>query len=281
MVKVVHPVQIGKIMRNISNSSKLGFLFCMALVASSSIALLAQTDSTNDSNQSSGTNNGAQSSSAAASGDVTTPPAGSTDDAATTLQGGVQKIEVSLDDLRDVGLDLKHVLTACSHLYDEVTIQPVSIQTQPEVVGRGIVINIPIGFTPIGPAAPPRKDRVDMCMNEINPVISRMKKSVDEFLDGSKELDLSDDMKAQLQPLTQKWVLLVQGTSADLDKLNALTVGPKYDNTAIASVAANMERGVKQLDMVRRDIYKAIQKEGKKRKAKSKTAYLTKASTGA
>src|SRR6516225_8812705 len=63
----------------------------------------------------------------------------------------IQKVELGLTQLRDIGLDLKHVMSACRHLYDEVTLQPVTIETEPELIANGVLISIPIATQPIGP----------------------------------------------------------------------------------------------------------------------------------
>jgi len=180
------------------------------------------------------------------------------------LKGGVQKVELSLEQLRDVGLDLKQVLKGASSLYDEVTIQPVTIVTQPDVVGPGIVINIPVATMPAGPRQPARKDRVDRAMAQIRPTIDYLKKDVDEFLAGSRQLDLPDEIRERLKPEFQAWVEQVNAAAAGLARLDQLTAAPPYDNDAIASLSVDLQKSVKRLDSTRRAIYKVIRKEGKR-----------------
>jgi hypothetical protein len=186
------------------------------------------------------------------------------------LQGSVEKVELSLEKLRDIGLDLKQVLKAADSLYDEVTIQPVRIITQPEVIGNGMIINIPIGKEPIGPPQPPRKERVDLAMKGIEPTVQMMKRNVDNFVSGKLELDLPAPVMTELDPQFKGWVAAVNDMAAKEAKLEQLTVGPTYDNAAIADQAAQIQRDVKYLDERRRAIYKVIRNEGKRR-AKSKT----------
>lgn len=183
---------------------------------------------------------------------------------AAPLQGGVQHLTVSLEQLRDVGTDLKQVLKASSSLYDEVTIQPVNLVTEPEVVGRGTIIYIPIGSTPAGPVAPARKDRVDAAMNHMRPIIDTMKANVDAVVSGSAHLDLPDDILQQLKPQFKTWIADVDETAVDLNKLNQLTsVTPPYDQPAIAAAAQAINANVKDLDKTRREIYKVIRKQAK------------------
>src|SRR5215470_5703849 len=105
------------------------------------------------------------------SGSAASPGAGSATGQAQSpaLKGSVQIIELNLQMLRDVGLDLKKVISAAGSLYDEVTLQPVTVTTMPNVIGMGTVWNIPVGFNPSGPPLPPRKKRVDLAMNEMRP----------------------------------------------------------------------------------------------------------------
>src|SRR5579872_7263268 len=74
-----------------------------------------------------------------------------------------KKVEISLDQLKDVGHDLKHILSICGHLNDEVMDRPVDVITEPEMIGAGagVVINLPVAVEPIGPPRPPHKERVD------------------------------------------------------------------------------------------------------------------------
>jgi hypothetical protein len=179
------------------------------------------------------------------------------------LEGGVQKVELSLDHLREVGLDLKQVMTSSRHLYDEVMIQPVAMITQPEMIGPGMIINIPVGTRSVGPAQQPRKDRVDMAMNNMAPIISMLKKNADDFVSQEKELDVSPDTQTKMEPLVKDWLAGVNQISAELAQLQSLTAGPTYDNAAIASACTEMQKTAKELDKVRGKAFKIIKKEGK------------------
>lgn len=175
----------------------------------------------------------------------------------------VQKVQLGLEELRDIGLDLKHVLTACRHLYDEVTLQPVSMLTEPEMIANGVLISIPIGVQPVGPPAPPRKERVDLLMNQIRPVVGLLKKNVDDFVAGNKVLDLPDPVKRDLEPEFDQWVSTVNDLNGQLTKLDGLTQGPDYNNYAIAASVSSIEQDIKQLDEIRKKTHKALRQAGK------------------
>ena len=194
-----------------------------------------------------------------------TAPPGSSDvvPSGRSLQTGVRKIELSLEKLRDVGLDLKHLMKSASSLYDEVAIRPVALMTEPEVIGT-TVINVPIGVQPIGPVQPTRKDRLDLAMNSVRPIVALLKTNVDEFLSGEQQLDISSDTLEELKPKLKDWVDRVTELSAQEKQLETLTAGPDFDSNRIADGAVAMEKNVKQLDAVRRDIYKIIRKRARR-----------------
>jgi hypothetical protein len=179
------------------------------------------------------------------------------------LVGNVRTVELDLEKLRDIGLDLKHLLKDVSHLYDEVMIQPVTVITEPELIGDGILVNIPIKTVPIGPPAPPKKERVDLSMSEIRPIIQMMKKNVDDFVAGDLQFRLSDSVMTDLKADLNQWVSIVTDIAARESRLEKLTQGPTYDNYAIAGQATEIEKGVKTLEQTRRSIYKILRKEGK------------------
>lgn len=186
--------------------------------------------------------------------------------AAAPMQAGVQMIELNLQMLTHVGLDIKNLLKSTGSLYDEVTIQPVSVITEPEVVGRGIIINIPVGTRPVGPPAPPKKARVDLAMNQIRPIVTTLKQDVDEFETGKARLDISDDTRQDLHPYFDSWIKTVNDISTNMKQLESVTTGPPYDNSSIAQAAGTIHQDAQRLDEVRRKIYKYLQKEGKKKK---------------
>ncbi len=174
------------------------------------------------------------------------------------------KVELSLDQLNDVGLDLKHVLSSCQHLYDEVMCQPVTVITEPEMIGTGVVINLPVGTEPTGPPRPARKERVDLIMAEIRPVITLLTKNGDQFLADSQVVGFPEDMQEKIQPLLKKWIMYADDVYAKLLELEKLTIGPTYDNYAIAGKIKLVQQDIQQIDEVRRPIYKLVQKEGKR-----------------
>jgi hypothetical protein len=180
------------------------------------------------------------------------------------IEGGIQKIDLSLEHLRDVGLDLKQVTTSCRHLYDEVNQQPVALMTSPSMIGAGTIINIPIGFQQVGTPAAPRKDRVDRAMSVMTPIISTLKKNSDEFVAEEKTLDVSPEVQNDLTPLIGQWTSGINEIAAQLNQLQGLTSGPVYDNASISTICSSMQKRAQSLDKIRGQAFKIIKKASKK-----------------
>ena len=202
----------------------------------------------------------------AGSAGSTTGVAGTSTDGAAAqskpIQAGVQMIEVNLETLRDLGLDLKNILKASSSLYDEVTIQPVSVMTEPEVVGYGTIINVPIGFTPTGAGPQPKKARVDAAMAQMRPLVELLKKDTDDFENGRKRLDVTDKVREDLKPMLDEWATLIDDMNGKFQTLETLTKQTPYDCNSIGSAATDLHNKTKKLDEVRRKVYKVLQKDG-------------------
>lgn len=180
------------------------------------------------------------------------------------IKGTVQKVDLELRTLQDIGIDLKSILRAASNLYDMATFQPVRIITQPEVIGAGTIINVPIGTEPTGPPRPITKESMDLAIKRMKPIVELLKKNVDEFVAGEKELNLPESVLNQLDPQLNSWVNLVNTISFQYRKLEQMADRPPYDNEKVAGLTASMQTNAKELERVRLSIYKVIQKAGKK-----------------
>jgi hypothetical protein len=181
-------------------------------------------------------------------------------------QGSVKVIEIDLELLKEVGLDIKNVIKAAGSLYDEVNIRPVQILTQPEIVGRGTIVYMPVGTQAVGPPAPPRKKRLDRSVAQIDPVVAALKQDADDVRAGRAEIGVSDTVREELRPYFKEWGIIVDNIEAQLSALHQLTASPPYDNAAISARANSIATYSEKLDQTRRKIYKVLQNEGRKRK---------------
>jgi hypothetical protein len=193
--------------------------------------------------------------------DTAIPPASDT-----TLKGAVQSIQLNLEVLRDIGLDIKKLRSASEELYNEVTLQPVSLQMQPNVVGMGTIIYTPVAAAPVYMA--PRKKRVDLAMNDMRPIVTLMKEDVDAVLSGQRKIDLPENTDEVLDPLLKIWENLVNRIFTQYSSLEPLTQTSNYDNKAIARIAHAIHKDTKTLEDTRKKVFKIIQKAGKEAQQK-------------
>jgi len=180
------------------------------------------------------------------------------------LKGKVQIVNLELQALEDIGPYVKAILKTASSLYDEVTFQPVRVLTQPTMIGAGTITNIPIGTEPTGPPRPVTKQQLNSAINSMKPTIDLLKKNVDEFMNGEKQLNLPNDLVAQLDPQFTQWIGLVNRISAQEIELVSISQNPPYDNLEVAKTALIIQDSAKKLDKVRSSIYKVMRKERKK-----------------
>jgi hypothetical protein len=184
---------------------------------------------------------------------------------ASVLRGGVEKVELGLAKLQDVEIDLKTAMRATTSMTQEVTRQAVRVITQPNPLPNGTIINLPVGTEPVGPPQPARKEYIEAALKRMTPIINTLKKNVDEFVSGEKQLDLPEDVMTKLQPEFQLWVKSVNNLAYKMRHLEQITYGPPYDNLAIAELSNTMTNNLKDLEAIRLSIYKVIKKEGKRK----------------
>jgi hypothetical protein len=181
------------------------------------------------------------------------------------LEAGAEIVVVTLNDLRDVDTDLRHLQTAANHLYEEVTTQRVTLQTVPNLIAPGTIVNLPVGTQATGDVIPARPARVDAAMSEIRPVATLLKSDVDAFLNGEKQLVLPEDTKEELSEELRQWVISVDNIYDQCRILEPLTAAaPYYNQGAIAQAAWAIDQDVKELERIRRLMYRALQREGKR-----------------
>ena len=179
-----------------------------------------------------------------------------------SFKTGVQKVEFSLEKLREVNDDLKSLMKSVNVLNDEVTIQPMSLITQPEAVS-GNIINVPVAVQETGEFMPARKQKVNRAMSSIKPMVADMKASADAFVSNTNQIDLSIPVSAEISPLLKQWIEVVHRLSKEEERLEQLTVGPSYDNPSIARITGFMQADIKKLESNRREMVKAIRKQEK------------------
>jgi hypothetical protein len=188
---------------------------------------------------------------------------------------GIQKVEFSLEKLREVNEDLKRMMKSVKSLNDEVTIQPMSLVTQPEAVA-GNIINLPVAVQGTGAYMPARKEKVNQAMSSLKPMVADMKASADAFVSTTNQINLSIPVSAEITPLLKEWIEVVHRVSKEEQRLEQLTVGPSYDNPAIARIAGFIQEDIKKLELNRREMVKAIRKQEKVESKRSQHSQIAK-----
>lgn len=177
------------------------------------------------------------------------------------IKAQVQVFVVSLENLRESGMAIEKVRRASTDLYEEVSRREVTLTSTPNVIGF-TVMNMPSGFT-TGNYLPPRKKWVNAYMQEMITVIKLMKEENDDVINGKTQLLVPESTREPLKVLFDQWVELVGDTCNKLSELEKITAQPAFNNAAIANDALAIHKDMKQLEGLRKKVYKILQKAGK------------------
>lgn len=190
-----------------------------------------------------------------------TGTAASDKESSVKLQGGVVKVEVTLNNLRDARLSISRVRKATANLYDEVTRQQVTMNYNPNLVGT-TVITIPMP-TFSGQYLPARKKWIAASMAEIGPILNLFKEDVDNAIESNRQTDVSEATREVLDPIKANIFALVKSSFSAYKELEDLTSGSGFDNSKIASASNNLDAHMKRLDQSLKKGISALQKEAK------------------
>ena len=189
-----------------------------------------------------------------------------TADNAKVYKGKVQTMKLELEALEALGPYLKQVIKGANNLFETVTFQPVTLITQPTMVGpnSGTITNIPVGVQPTGPPKQLTPRELQTAINKMKPTIDHLKQNVDEFMSEERQLNIPPDLMTRLDPQFTEWVGLVNRISAQQIELIRISQNPPYDNMQIAKAALIIEKNAKRLEKVRSSLYKTMRKESKR-----------------
>lgn len=186
------------------------------------------------------------------------------------LKAGVNVYVVSLENLKEIGMSIQEVMEASTDLYDEVSRREVTLTSTPNVVGF-TVMSMPSGFTQ-GAYLPPRKKWVDAHMQDMSKVVKLMKEECDDVLAGKAPLVVPAPEQEQVKAMFAQWVSYVNDTFNKVSDLEKVTNQPMLNNAAIANAALAIHKDMKNLEVLRKKVYKIYQKAGK---TAQETASLT------
>lgn len=187
----------------------------------------------------------------------------------THLQGGVVKVQTSIDDLRDARLSISRVRKSVANLYDEVTREQMSMTYNPNLIGT-TVITVPMPVR-TGITLPARPKWVRASMNEMRPTLTLFKEDVDIAIESDRHVDASERTKEALAPLRSEAFGAVEKSFKIFQQLESLTQGPSFDNESIATNAKSLDKELKELDRSLKKGISILQKEAKASKKSNQT----------
>lgn len=177
------------------------------------------------------------------------------------IKAGVNVYVVSLENLKEIGMAIQEVREAASDLYEEVSRREVTLTSTPNVVGF-TVMSMPSGFTQ-GAYLPPRKKWVDAYMQDMSRIVKLMKDECDDVLSGKAPLVVPAPQQEQVKAMFVQWVSYVNDTFNKVSDLETTTKQPMLNNASIANAALVINKDMKNLEALRKKVYKIYQKAGK------------------
>ncbi|MBX9878752.1 MAG: hypothetical protein K2Y22_09880 [Candidatus Obscuribacterales bacterium] len=186
------------------------------------------------------------------------------------IKVGVNVYVVSLENLKEIGMAIQEVREAASDLCEEVSRREVTLTSTPNVVGY-TVLSMPSGFTQ-GAYLPPRKKWVDAYMQDMSRIVKLMKDECDDVLAGKAPLVVPAPQQEEVKAMFAQWVGLVNDTFNKVAELEKTTSQPMLNNASIANAALAINKDMKNLEALRKKVYKIYQKAGQRAE---ETASLT------
>lgn len=178
------------------------------------------------------------------------------------IKAGVNVYVVSLENLKEIGMAIQEVQEASTDLYEEVSRREVTLTSTPNVVGY-TVLSMPSGFTQ-GAYLPPRKKWVDAYMSDMSRIVKLMKDECDDVLAGKASLTVPVPEQEQVKTMFTQWVGLVNDTFNKVSELEKTTQQPMLNNASIANAALAIHKDMKNLEALRKKVYKIYQKAGQR-----------------
>lgn len=178
------------------------------------------------------------------------------------LEGHVQGEAVALGSgIRDLTKTLHHLKRSAWDIFVEVQRQNMVVVGEPDVIGPIIIpaMPSPSGMIGVGGFLPPRKKFLDYFMSQISDLSKMTQTEVSGLVLPD---DASADAKADLKSINDTAALLTQ----DIAALQNVTVGPQFDNMAIARAAQLMQNHVQDIEKASKKLDSEAKKEINKTK---------------
>ena len=186
-----------------------------------------------------------------------------------TLEATIKKQEITLQEIRDVRLDLRRVMGAATDIFDEVTREPINFSTAPNVVGSSIIIN-PIHIKEAS-VLEPRDKWIVNSVSKMGPTIELLRADVENIGQDSHSFAFSEKSQKTFVHLTKDWKSIVKEMYSQYKLLKSALAERPYNNESIAARARSIYLEAKALEKTRRQAEKLFKSEMKKRKREEKS----------
>jgi hypothetical protein len=162
-----------------------------------------------------------------------------------------QSSAAALEQLRNVALDSKQIMTAAMHINDEVTISPENMSNEPFTVGYASVVPLRVGPRADGQPTAAHKQRVDAAMQTLTSVINMLKQNSDDLVQALHQANVVAASQSKLDSLINQWNSTLGYLNQDFVALQKLTSSPEYQNGAISDTCTSVHNDARDLEKIR------------------------------
>ncbi len=169
--------------------------------------------------------------------------------------GQEQLEELSLNDIQDVGILLRHIKQQSINVYEEAARRPVNAKDSADIPE---ITSIPIKNSDSA-MLPARREWLVFFLATMEPVIRDLTKQVKDLKQGVKQIVIPEQLEKEIDPLWDKWALDVQEMNSHLDQLLPLFDDAPHNNQEIQKVAVKIFDDTNRLESIRKSVFKVMQ----------------------
>lgn len=177
--------------------------------------------------------------------------------------------ELTLDDIRDVGLALYVVKQQVLNIYAEAVRNRTEAESSSEIV---VHASIPIDTKHLK-VLPARREWLVVYLASMEPVVRLLGKEVTEARTGVKALIIPEAMHKEVDPFWEAWSRDITKMNEHLDELIPLLDDAPHNNSKVAQIAISMHEDVERLEKLRKQIFEFVKKTEQKSDPNSKIRY--------
>lgn len=171
-------------------------------------------------------------------------------------KGGQEQLEeLSLNDIQDVGILLRHIKQQSINVYEEAARRPVNAKDSADVAE---ITSIPVKNSD-SQMLPARREWLVFFLATMEPVIRDLTKQVKDLQQGVKQIVIPEQLEKEIDPLWDKWAVDVQEMNNHLDQLLPLFDDAPRNNQEIQKVAVKIFDDTNRLESIRKSVFKVMQ----------------------